>query len=312
MSNDQPKVACEYGAMGRHTWQRTADNTDICINCKRYRSVVPPTSAPKVEPVADSPASAADDPVVAAQHDETGRMWWGLRSNIPERYAERYVATHIAFDAAKVEPVADSPDSAGDEGARVWADELATQIAAQCWCDPTTSKIEMDSRLAEVFASNLSRWLQSYAQESRNVAYYQGLIDKCGQQIGIAAYTADDGGVHDTVLRAKVPALIERLAADLATMTAERNDAFARALEFRLTELDAVRAERNAALARAEAAEPDALRWRECVGHADGTGCGFPAGHRGEWLVVSRPDGQIITGATPNETVDAAIAKGAP
>jgi len=57
MSNDQPKVACEYGAMGRHTWQRTADNTDICINCKRYRSVVPPTSAPKVEPVADSPDS---------------------------------------------------------------------------------------------------------------------------------------------------------------------------------------------------------------------------------------------------------------
>jgi len=100
--------------------------------------------------------------------------------------------------------------------------------------------------------------------------------------------------------------------AELADMTAERDDAFARALEFRLTELDAVRAERNAALARAEAAEPDALRWRECVGHADGTGCGFPAGHRGEWLVVSRPDGQIITGATPNEIVDAAIAKGAP
>jgi len=68
MSNDQPEVACEYGAMGRHTWQRTADNTDICINCKRYRSVVPPTSAPKVEPVADSPASATDE--VAAMVDK--------------------------------------------------------------------------------------------------------------------------------------------------------------------------------------------------------------------------------------------------
>jgi len=37
----------------------------------------------------------------------------------------------------------------------------------------------------------------------------------------------------------------DAFAADLAAMTAERDDA----------------------LARAEAAEPDALRWRECVGH---------------------------------------------
>jgi len=77
--------------------------------------IAPIPAAPKVEPVADSPASAGDDPVVAAQHDETGRMWWGLRSSIPARYAERYVATHIAFGAAKMEPVASTPASAMDE-----------------------------------------------------------------------------------------------------------------------------------------------------------------------------------------------------
>ena len=59
------------------------------------RAVSTPTHPANVEPVASAPASAGDDPVVAAQHDETGRMWWGLRSNIPERYAECYVATHI-------------------------------------------------------------------------------------------------------------------------------------------------------------------------------------------------------------------------
>ena len=52
----EPAPECEYGAMGRHKWLRTADNnTDICIGCKRYRAVVPPTPPAKVEPVADSP-----------------------------------------------------------------------------------------------------------------------------------------------------------------------------------------------------------------------------------------------------------------
>lgn len=30
-----------------------------------------------------------------------------------------------------------------------------TEIAAQCWCDPRTERIEMDVRLAEVFAETL-------------------------------------------------------------------------------------------------------------------------------------------------------------
>jgi hypothetical protein len=34
--------------------------------------------------------------------------------------------------------------------------EWALQIAAQCWCDPTTEMIEMDSRLAFVFADKLA------------------------------------------------------------------------------------------------------------------------------------------------------------
>ncbi len=31
----------------------------------------------------------------------------------------------------------------------------AREIAAQCWCDPETSMIEMDTRLAEAFAKRL-------------------------------------------------------------------------------------------------------------------------------------------------------------
>lgn len=34
----------------------------------------------------------------------------------------------------------------------------AQQIAAQCWCEPTTSMIEMDTRLALVFAAKLKYW----------------------------------------------------------------------------------------------------------------------------------------------------------
>lgn len=36
------------------------------------------------------------------------------------------------------------------------APEWAMHIAAQCWCEPTTSMIEMDARLALVFAEKLA------------------------------------------------------------------------------------------------------------------------------------------------------------
>ena len=39
--------------------------------------------------------------------------------------------------------------------------EFAKQVAAQCWCDPRTSGIEMDVRLAEVFAEKLDQYIEA-------------------------------------------------------------------------------------------------------------------------------------------------------
>lgn len=36
----------------------------------------------------------------------------------------------------------------------------AIAIAAQCWCDPRTSNVEMDTRLAEVFAERVEDLLR--------------------------------------------------------------------------------------------------------------------------------------------------------
>lgn len=57
----------------------------------------------------------------------------------------------------------------------------------------------------------LAAWLDTAAVESRNVMYYQELIDTIGKHIGIEAFIADDGSVSDSVLRAKVPELVKKL-----------------------------------------------------------------------------------------------------
>lgn len=51
-------------------------------------------------------------------------------------------------------------------------------------------------------------WKATAAQMDRDVAYYRGLVDEIGAMLGEAAYTADDGSTHDSVLRAKVPELV--------------------------------------------------------------------------------------------------------
>ncbi len=40
------------------------------------------------------------------------------------------------------------------------AGALATELAAQAWCKPSTSSIEMDTRLAEAFAETLDEVLR--------------------------------------------------------------------------------------------------------------------------------------------------------
>lgn len=51
--------------------------------------------------------------------------------------------------------------------------EKALMIAGQCWCDETTSGIEMDSRLAEAFARRLRDWIIEARIASANANYWR-------------------------------------------------------------------------------------------------------------------------------------------
>jgi hypothetical protein len=90
----------------------------------------------------------------------------------------------------------------------------ARQYAAQCWCDPETSDRVMDTQLAEAVAKRIAAWMDTAAQAQRNVDYYRSLVVRCGNALGDAARTADDGGRSEDVLCAKVPELVEALVAN--------------------------------------------------------------------------------------------------
>jgi hypothetical protein len=93
--------------------------------------------------------------------------------------------------------------------------ELARQIAAQCWCDEETSKIEMDSVLAEAIAKRINSWMTIAAQNERNADFYRGLLDECANNLGVLkeeAYKSDDGFTHDSPIRLKIPELVRQLA----------------------------------------------------------------------------------------------------
>jgi len=94
-----------------------------------------------------------------------------------------------------------------------WLPE-ARQLAAQCWCDDETQNREMDVILAEAVAHRIAAWMDTAAQAYRDADYYRGLVIRCGKAIGKEAYIADDGGVHDEVLCAKVPELVEKICMD--------------------------------------------------------------------------------------------------
>jgi deoxycytidylate deaminase len=70
-------------------------------------------------------------------------------------------------------------------------------------------------------------WEANAASYSRNTDYYRDIVDRCGRAIGIEAFTADDGGIHDTPLRAKVAELVEQLCVERAK-DARTKDAAAR------------------------------------------------------------------------------------
>lgn len=90
---------------------------------------------------------------------------------------------------------------------------LARELAAQAWCRPETSGIEMDVRLADAFANILAGWLDTAAQMSRNADFYRGIVHQVGEMFGDAAKLSDDGSVQQEVLALKVPELVQALVA---------------------------------------------------------------------------------------------------
>ena len=58
-------------------------------------------------------------------------------------------------------------------------------------------------------------WEDTARQESRNAAFYRGIVERCGKAFGVAARAQDDGGVVDDVLALKVPELVEAAVARL-------------------------------------------------------------------------------------------------
>lgn len=91
-----------------------------------------------------------------------------------------------------------------------WMEE-ARQQAAQCWCDDETSSMEMNTVLAEAVAKRIAVWMEEAARSQVNCDYYRGLVIRCGEVLGKAARTCDDGTLVDHVLCAKVPELVEQL-----------------------------------------------------------------------------------------------------
>ena len=97
----------------------------------------------------------------------------------------------------------------------MWMGE-ARQLAAQCWCDPSTSDREMDPELAEAVARRIAAWMDTAAMFARNEDFYRGLLDDCARHLGAAVYTADDGTIYDTPVRLRIPELVCKLAAEAA------------------------------------------------------------------------------------------------
>jgi hypothetical protein len=75
---------------------------------------------------------------------------------------------------------------------------------------------------AQGLQRELENWEDTAEQFARNVDYYRDIVDRCARAIGPEAFTCDDGSVSESPLRAKVAALVEKLAAE-STGTSHRD-----------------------------------------------------------------------------------------
>jgi hypothetical protein len=87
----------------------------------------------------------------------------------------------------------------------------ARQVAAQCWCDETTSHLTMIPELAEAVARRIAVWMADATREAGNSQFYRDLLDRCAAAIGPAAYVNDAGESCESPIRLKIPELVERV-----------------------------------------------------------------------------------------------------
>lgn len=78
-------------------------------------------------------------------------------------------------------------------------------------------RLLLDGLLREMDQLQTERqsWIETARQSARDVAYYQGLIDRALAREP-AAYEGDDGSKHLEPLRAKLPEIAEKYRADIA------------------------------------------------------------------------------------------------
>jgi hypothetical protein len=88
------------------------------------------------------------------------------------------------------------------------SEQLAMELAVQCWTTPETQNKVMDPDLCNAFANTLATWIELARQESKNTEFYRDLIHKMGKAIGKEAYISDDGSVQDEPLALKVTSIV--------------------------------------------------------------------------------------------------------
>ena len=66
-------------------------------------------------------------------------------------------------------------------------------------------------------------WENDARERQRNTEFYQSLIDEIGGHFGEVAFIRDDGSKSDSILRAKVPELVERLQIRYGVVCEERD-----------------------------------------------------------------------------------------
>jgi len=98
-----------------------------------------------------------------------------------------------------------------DNEDRIPTDDLAMALSVfvykwdQDGLNPTLDHYDAIISTAEV----TYRVLEDLMREQGSTEYYRGLVERCGKAVGVRAYTDDDGVVHQDVLNAKVPEIIE-------------------------------------------------------------------------------------------------------